>query len=97
MNLLNKFKYFQKKNKLQFKILATFWETIGNVWHGHEIIGFNNIPDKGPALLIYYHATVFPVDFFFVYSKTFLYKKRLMKTVADRFLFKIPGNVLKTR
>ena len=62
----------------------------GSLWHGHEIIGLENLPDEGPALLIYYHAAM-PIDFYYVHSKTVLYKNRRMKIVADRFLFKVPG------
>jgi len=49
-----------------------------------------NIPETGPGLLIYYHAAM-PLDFYYVYSKTLLYKNRKMKIIADKFLFKIPG------
>lgn len=76
--------------KTSFKSLCIIWETIGDIWHGHELIGFENIPDEGHALLIYYHAAM-PIDFYYVYSKTLLYKNRKMKIVADKFLFKVPG------
>ena len=76
-----------------FKSLCIIWETIGDILHGHEIIGFDNIPDTGPALLIYYHAAM-PLDFYYVFSKTLLYKNRKMKIVADKFLFKVPGKLL---
>ena len=78
------------------RIFAKFWEAIGNFWHAHEIVGFDNIPEKGPALLIFYHATVFPVDIYYVYSKIFLQKNRMMKTVVDSFLYKVPGNIIDT-
>lgn len=63
------------------------WETLGSIWHGHELIGIENIPDTGPALFIYYHAAM-PIDFYYVHSKIVLYKNRRMKIVCDRFLFK---------
>jgi 1-acyl-sn-glycerol-3-phosphate acyltransferase len=72
------------------KSLAIFWETQGALWHGYEIIGLENIPDTGPALVIFYHAAM-PIDFYYVLSKSVLYKNRQMKIVADRFLFKVPG------
>lgn len=49
-----------------------------------------NIPDTGPALLIFYHAAM-PIDLYYLHSKVALYKNRRMKVVADRFLFKVPG------
>ena len=70
--------------------MAVFWETHGTIWHGHEIVGFENIPDTGPALLIFYHAAM-PFDFYYVHAKIILYKKREVKIVADKVLFKIPG------
>lgn len=73
-----------------FKSLCIIWETIGDIWHGHEIVGLENIPDSGKALLIYYHAAM-PLDFYYVYSKILLYKNRKMKIIADKFLFKVPG------
>ncbi len=73
------------------KSVAVFWETQGAICHGHEIVGFENIPEKGSGLLIYYHAT-FPIDFYYVYSKIALYKNRRFKIIADKFLFKVPGN-----
>jgi len=73
-----------------YKSIAVFWETQGALWHGHEIRGLENIPDSGPALLIYYHAAM-PIDFYYVHSKVVLYKNRRIKIVADNFLFKVPG------
>lgn len=76
--------------KASFKSLCIIWETIGDIWHGHEIVGFENIPEEGSGLLIYYHAAM-PLDFYYLYSKTLLYKNRKMKIIADKFLFKVPG------
>ena len=49
-----------------------------------------NIPDDTPALIVYYHGAI-PIDLYYLIAKTILYKDRLIHTVADRFLFKIPG------
>lgn len=73
-----------------FKSISVFWETTGAIWHGHEIVGLENIPDEGPGLLVYYHAAM-PIDYYYVHSKILLYKNRRMKVIADRFLFKVPG------
>jgi hypothetical protein len=88
--LSNKAAYSNDVWEASIKSLAVFWETQGAIWHSHEIIGDENIPDKGPALLIYYHAAM-PFDFYYVHSKVNLYKNRRMKIVADNFLFKVPG------
>jgi hypothetical protein len=72
-----------------FKISIFFIKNL-LFFKGHEIVGFENIPDEGPGLLVYYHAAI-PIDFYYVYSKTCLYKNRLFKVVADKLLFKVPG------
>ncbi|XP_069687602.1 DGAT1/2-independent enzyme synthesizing storage lipids isoform X2 [Periplaneta americana] len=72
------------------KTVAAVWDAHGWIWHGYEVRGMENIPDDAPALIIYYHGAI-PIDIYYFMSKTFLYKNRLIHTVADRFLFKIPG------
>ena len=57
---------------------------------GYEIIGLENIPEHGPGLLVYYHGAL-PIDFYYVYAKTHLYRNRRFKIIADKFLFRIPG------
>jgi 1-acyl-sn-glycerol-3-phosphate acyltransferase len=65
-----------------------------NLWgwllHGHELVGAENIPREGKALIIYYHG-ICPVDFYFAYSRVLLATGRYIKPIADRFLFKITG------
>lgn len=59
---------------------------------GYEVVGLENIPDTGGALIVYYHGAI-PIDLYYCMSHIFLNKNRLMYTVADRFLFKIPGKL----
>jgi len=70
--------------------LAALWEAQGSLWHGYDIQGFEKIPTAGPALLVSYHAT-FPIDTYYLVAKCLLHKRRQVRTVGDRFLFKIPG------
>jgi len=72
------------------KTLAVIWETIAWLWHGHEIEGLENIPDSGSALIVYYHGAI-PIDVYYLLTSVILRKGRLIHTVGDRFLFKIPG------
>ena len=37
--------------------------------------GRENIPDTGPALILYYHGAI-PVDYFYLVADTFLQKRR---------------------
>jgi 1-acyl-sn-glycerol-3-phosphate acyltransferase len=57
---------------------------------GYEVSGMENIPDDTPALIVYYHGAI-PIDLYYFISKCILFKNRLIHTVGDRFLFKIPG------
>lgn len=72
------------------RAIAVMWDAHGWVWHGYEVEGFENIPDEGPALIIYYHGAL-PLDYYYLLSKCILFKKRLIQAVGDRFLFSIPG------
>jgi 1-acyl-sn-glycerol-3-phosphate acyltransferase len=75
-------------------IVTKMWSIYGWIWYGHEIIGLENIPRNGPALIIYYHGAI-TVDSFFIGAKVYQKFNRLIFTVADRFLFKIPGELKK--
>ena len=56
----------------------------------HEVIGLENVPDRGPALLVMYHGTL-PLDVYYLLAKLQLSKRRRLKIIVDHFLFKLPG------
>lgn len=60
---------------------------------GFEIEGLEKIPDKGAALIVYYHGTL-PIDFYYLAARCLLEKKRHIRAVGDNFLFHIPGQYL---
>ncbi|KPM03941.1 transmembrane protein 68-like protein 1 [Sarcoptes scabiei] len=70
--------------------MKVMWEAHGYIWYGYELEGLDNIPDSGPAIIVYYHGAL-PVDYYYLSSKCLLTKKRSIYSVADRFMFKIPG------
>uniref|UniRef100_A0A672HSC7 Phospholipid/glycerol acyltransferase domain-containing protein n=1 Tax=Salarias fasciatus TaxID=181472 RepID=A0A672HSC7_SALFA len=72
------------------KTLATLWDGHGAIWHGYEIHGMEKIPDKGPALIVYYHGAI-PIDYYYFLANVIIQKGRTCHSVADHFLFKIPG------
>ncbi|KAH7646442.1 DGAT1/2-independent enzyme synthesizing storage lipids [Dermatophagoides farinae] len=76
--------------------IAIMWDAHGHIWYGYEIEGFENIPETGPALIVYYHGAL-PIDYYYLVSKCFLHKKRLLHSVVDRFFFHIPGWSLMVR
>ncbi|VVD03526.1 unnamed protein product [Leptidea sinapis] len=69
--------------------VCALWDAHGWLWHGYDICGLENIPD-GPFLVIYYHGAL-PIDMYYFIARMMLFKRRHIHTVADRFLFKIPG------
>lgn len=72
------------------KTIAALWDAHGWIWHGYEVCGIENIPVDSSALIVYYHGAI-PIDVYYLISKVYLLKNRLIHTVADRFLFRIPG------
>lgn len=54
------------------------------------MVGLERIPSDGPALLIYYHGAI-PIDLYYLMAKIMFYRKRQIRAVGDKFLFKIPG------
>ncbi|CAH4023422.1 unnamed protein product [Pieris brassicae] len=69
--------------------VCALWDAHGWLWHGYEIRGVENIP-AGPFLVIYYHGAL-PIDMYYFTARMLLFQRRNLHTVADRFLFKIPG------
>ncbi|XP_022658624.1 transmembrane protein 68-like isoform X2 [Varroa jacobsoni] len=70
--------------------LALLWWGHARIYHGYEMLGLENIPSTGPALLIYYHGAI-PIDYYYLLSGVYLYKQRLIWGIGDRFLQKLPG------
>ena len=64
------------------------WVAFGSMWHGYEVEGWENIPDEGPALLVYYHGAV-PIDYYQLVGNCILKKRRVIHSVVDKFLFKV--------
>ncbi|NWR72050.1 TMM68 protein, partial [Centropus unirufus] len=71
------------------RAMAGFWDIHARVWHGYELHGVENLPE-GPGILVYYHGAI-PIDYFCFIAKLFLWKKRLCLSVADHFVFYLPG------
>ncbi|XP_037965331.2 transmembrane protein 68 isoform X2 [Plutella xylostella] len=69
--------------------VCALWDAHGWLYHGYEIRGMENLP-SGACLIIYYHGAL-PVDMYYFIARNFLFKKKMVHTVGDRFMFKIPG------
>ncbi|XP_010221425.1 PREDICTED: transmembrane protein 68-like [Tinamus guttatus] len=71
------------------KTLASFWDICARIWHGYELHGVENLPE-GAGILVYYHGAI-PIDHLYFLARLFLRKKRLCLSVADNFVFRLPG------
>ena len=69
-------------------ICARIWRTYGEVYHGQEWIGLDNIPEGG-ALIIYYHGPI-QVDYFGLVAEMWLRRNKAVHSVVDRALMAIP-------
>lgn len=68
---------------------ASMTDLFGRLFHSYEVEGLENIPENKPALIIYYHG-VLPVDMQYLPMRYFLKKGRVVRSVADRFVFCLP-------
>ncbi|KAJ8957838.1 hypothetical protein NQ318_001834 [Aromia moschata] len=76
------------------KSVGALWDAHGWIWHSYEVRNLHYIPETGPALIVYYHGAI-PIDIYYFIVKVIFTRDRLVHTVADHFLFKIPGfNIL---
>jgi hypothetical protein len=70
--------------------IAAVWDAHATLYHGYEICGLEHLPKDSNGLLIYYHGAI-PIDMYYFVAKIYLKYDRLIYTVGDRFLFKLPG------
>lgn len=62
------------------------------IFVGYEVEGLEHIPTEGPVLIVFYHGAL-PIDFYYLFAKIWLYRNRRVRVVADKFVFKIPGEL----
>ena len=72
------------------KDVSTFFIAYGRLMHGFEIEGFDNIPKRGGALIVYYHGAV-PIDYLLLNMHILAKNNRVVSSVIDRFLCSLPG------
>lgn len=72
------------------KCVAAVWDAHAWIYHGYEVTGMEYLPKDGAALIVYYHGAI-PIDMYYFVARVCLERDRLIHTVADRFLFKLPG------
>lgn len=82
----SEFKYWDVARKF----IAATWDAHAWIYHAYEVVGLENLPVEGPALIIYYHGAI-PIDMYYFVARVYLERGRLIYTVGDNFLFKLPG------
>lgn len=70
--------------------IAAVWDAHATLYHGYEICGLEHLPKDSNGLIIYYHGAI-PIDMYYFVARIYLKYDRLIYTVGDRFLFKLPG------
>jgi 1-acyl-sn-glycerol-3-phosphate acyltransferase len=55
-----------------------------------QVVGFDKIPDRGGAVIVYYHGAM-PIDYMFLMAKTLQEKNRIILSVVDRYMIWVPG------
>ena len=68
---------------------AKFWVWYGSFYHAHQFIGMSNIPNTGPAVIVYYHGAI-PIDYALLLSRTLVEKKRIIRFVRFLALAALP-------
>ena len=63
-----------------------------DVFTGYEVVGLENIPNKGGALVVAFHGAL-ALDMYYLISRVMLVKHRRLYSVVDRFLFRCWGKV----
>ncbi|KAK0095289.1 hypothetical protein PV326_008755 [Microctonus aethiopoides] len=69
---------------------AAMWDAHGYIYYGYEVVGLENIPMDEPVLFIYYHGAV-PIDLYYFIAKIVLLNSKVIHSVVDKFLLKVPG------
>lgn len=69
------------------KFIACIWDAHAVIYHGYEVIGMENLPKDGSALIVYYHGAI-PIDMYYLVAKVFIEQDRLVFTISVNFNFK---------
>lgn len=60
------------------------------LYHQHEVIGMDNIPKEGPALIAVNHSFA-TYDILLLFTAVYVETRRITRPLIDRLFFKVPG------
>ncbi|XP_070603869.1 DGAT1/2-independent enzyme synthesizing storage lipids-like [Erythrolamprus reginae] len=69
--------------------LANLVILFAKIWHDHEVIGMENLPE-GPGLIVYYHGAAV-IDYAFLVAKIYKETGRKLYSVMHCFFYLVPG------
>lgn len=75
---------------IRLEKLAQVVTSFGRRYNGYSMIGEQNIPKVGPALIVFYHGLV-PLDAWYFGLSYYQKYGRMIRALGDRFLFHAPG------
>lgn len=79
-------KFILAQIKLITEMISLLILFYGKVMHSYEVVGIENVPAKGPILLIGYHG-IMPTDLILAHNQIYRRYGRWSRSVGDRFLF----------
>lgn len=77
-------------NPATIERIAKLITSFGKYYNGYEVVGEENVPSEGPALIVFYHGLM-PLDVWYFGLHHYLRTGRLIRGLGDRWLFKTPG------
>ncbi len=69
--------------------VALLFRWFGRTYFNYEVVGLDNIPSEGGALLVYYHGAI-PMDYIFLSCELLLRRGRHPRSVADKVMVRMP-------
>lgn len=57
------------------KFVAAIWDAHAVIYHGYEVVGMENLPKDGAALIVYYHGAI-PIDMYYLVAKVCIEQDR---------------------
>lgn len=83
-------KYLQMPPEEALQAIAQVISVFGRTYNGYEIKGLDHLPKDRGALIVYYHGLV-PLDAWYAGMEVYLKTGRLIRGLADNFVFQTPG------
>ena len=61
---------------------ALMWQSLGRIWNGYEVRGFEKLPreEHAPAMLVYYHGEI-PIDCYYLLSELVSSSEKLASSI----------------